>query len=84
MAIAGSTSNQEQEKDFTFAGVDTFIDNLTPQAFLAACLEENTRRMSRFDEGLLQPQLLRAIAKVALNTLNLLPSRQHHPGIAKS
>ena len=66
MAIAGSTSSQEQNKDFTFVGADTFIDNLTPQSFLNACLEENTRRMSRFDDRLLRPQLLNAIAKIAL------------------
>ena len=29
MAIAGSASNEEEEKEFTLAGADTFIDNLT-------------------------------------------------------
>ncbi len=64
-------------------GSGTFIENLTPQGFLNACLEENTRRLSRFDERLLRPQLLGAIAKVALNTLNLLPSRQPQSKVAK-
>ncbi|MBW4446858.1 MAG: hypothetical protein KME38_08265 [Spirirestis rafaelensis WJT71-NPBG6] len=42
--------------------------------FLSACLEENARRMSRFDDRLLQPQLIPALATTALHTLK--PTRQ--------
>ncbi len=74
-AIAGNPNSQKPEKSFTFTGANTFIDTLTPQAFLTACLEENTRRMSYFDQRLLQPKLLSTVSKVALNILNFLPSR---------
>ncbi len=84
VGIAGNTNSDKPKKSMTFKGSGTFIENLTPQGFLSACLEENTRRLSRFDERLLRPQLLNAIAKVALNTLNLLPSQQPQSKVAKS
>ncbi|HAJ58487.1 MAG TPA: hypothetical protein DCP31_03830 [Cyanobacteria bacterium UBA8543] len=54
---------------FTATGASAFAIDLTPQMFIDACLQANARRMSRFDERLLQPQLMSAIAKVALSTL---------------
>ena len=83
VGIAGNSNSSKPKKSMTFKGSGTFIENLTPQGFLNACLEENSRRLSCFDERLLRPQLLGAIAKIALNILNLLPSRQPQSRIAK-
>ena len=54
---------------FTATGASAFAIDLTPEMFLSACLQANARRMSRFDDRLLQPQLIPAIATAALRTL---------------
>jgi len=62
-------------KDFIVSGADAFVDNLTPAVVLAACLEENTRRLAGFDRRLLVPQLAPRLARLALVVLNRLPRR---------
>ncbi len=62
---------------FTATGGSIVDANLTVEQFLATCLERNAHRMSGFDARLLRPQLLPAVAALALNTLKLLPKR--HP-----
>ncbi len=54
---------------FTATGASTFAIDLTPEMFLSACLQENAQRMSRFDDRLLQPQLMPAITTAALRTV---------------
>ena len=54
---------------FTATGASAFTIDLTPEMFLSTCLQENARRMSKFDQRLLQPQLMPAIATTALRTL---------------
>ena len=56
---------------FTATGASAFAIDLTPEMFLSACLQANARRMSRFDDRLLQPQLIPAIANAALGTLQV-------------
>jgi hypothetical protein len=63
-------------KDFIVSGADAFVDNLTPAVVLAACLEENTRRLAGFDRRLLVPQLAPRLARLALVVLNRLPRRR--------
>lgn len=62
-------------KDFIVSGADAFVDNLTPAVVLAACLEENTRRLAGFDRRLLVPQLAPRLARLALGVLKRLPRR---------
>lgn len=62
-------------KDFIISGADAFVENLTPSAVLAACLEENARRLAGFDRRLLRPQLAPRLARLALGILNRLPHR---------
>jgi len=62
-------------KDFIISGAEAFVENLTPAAVLAACLEENTRRLAVFDRRLLRPQLAPRLARLALGILNRLPHR---------
>src|SRR5262249_13454741 len=62
-------------KDFIVSGADAFVDNLTTRTVLAACLEENTRRLAGFDRRLLVPQLAPRLARLALGVLNRLPHR---------
>src|SRR5262249_55929919 len=62
-------------KDFIISGAEAFVENLPPAAVLAACLEENTRRLAGFDRRLLRPQLAPRLARLALGILNRLPHR---------
>lgn len=75
---AFSGSNEEQQEGFTATGASNFIDNVTPELLLSTCLQENSRRLGVFDKELLQPQLVPNLAKIALATLRLIPSRQSH------
>ncbi|MGA7932219.1 MAG: ferritin-like domain-containing protein [Kovacikia sp.] len=72
----GSGAADGSGTGFTATGAQTFIDDLTPTQFLETALKENTRRMSVFDDRLLQPQLLPRLATIAYRTLKLLPQRQ--------
>ena len=67
-------------KDFIISGADAFVDNLSPGAVLAACLEESTRRLAGFDRRLLVPQLAPRLARLALGVLNRLPRRGRREG----
>lgn len=61
---------------FTATGASSFTIDLTFEKFLSACLEENARRMSRFDDRLLKPQLIPALATTALRSLKLMPKQK--------
>lgn len=62
---------------FTATNANSFaLDDLTPESFIAACLEENKKRMSKFDKRLLEPQLLPRLSSIALRTLQLMPKRK--------
>lgn len=63
---------------FTATGASTFAIDLTPEMFLSACLRENAQRMSQFDDRLLQPQLMPAIATAALRSLQVFSRLQPH------
>ena len=64
---------------FTVTGASAFAIDLTSEMFLAACLEENARRMSCFDDSLLQPQLMPAIGKATLSILQFAFGLQPRP-----
>lgn len=62
---------------FTATNANSFaLDDLTPETFMAACLEENQKRMSKFDPMLLQPQLMPTLTNLAYRTLKILPRRK--------
>jgi hypothetical protein len=72
LALSGDTPDG---KDFIISGADAFVDHLVPGVVLAACLEENTRRLAEFDRRLLVPQLAPRLARLALGVLSLRPRR---------
>jgi len=75
--VMNSANSNEQEFSATEASV--FMDGFNWEMLLSDCLEENARRMSCFDNRLLQPQLLPGLAKIALSGFNLLPKRNRSP-----
>src|SRR5215472_2526940 len=72
LARSGDT---REGKDFVISGAEAFVDNLTPSVILAACLEENTRRLAGFDRRLLVPRLAPRLAGLALGVLEWWPRR---------
>jgi len=70
------SNDGDDGKDFIVSGADAFVGNLTPAVVLAACLEENTRRLGGFDRRLLVPQLAPRLARLALGVLRRLPTRR--------
>jgi hypothetical protein len=75
-AFGSSADGSSEGEGFTAMGASNFAADLTPEMFLSTCLQQNARRMSVFDEQLLQPQLMPRLATIARNTLRLLPRRQ--------
>lgn len=75
LAQAFGSAADGSGEGFTATGVSTFVDNLTPNQVFSMCLRENAKRMSGFDDHLLQPQLLPRLAAIALGTLERLPKR---------
>ena len=73
--IFGNASDGSGEV-FTATGAGTFTDNLTLGRVLSVCVQENTKRMSQFDDRLLQPRLLPRLSSIALGALRLIPQRQ--------
>ncbi|MGC1381717.1 MAG: hypothetical protein WA814_11925, partial [Candidatus Baltobacteraceae bacterium] len=62
MADSGASNSE-------IATLDLFGDilkDLTPAAFVRACIEENDRYMAAFDPRLLRPRVIPALAKFAL------------------
>jgi hypothetical protein len=76
-------ANNENES-FTTTGAATFVDDLSLSSFLQTCLQENERRMARFDKRLLQPRLLPTIAKIALATGKLISQRRPRKTVGES
>jgi hypothetical protein len=80
LAGLASSGDTGQGQSFIVSGAEAFLDNLTVDVVLAACREENTRRLSGFDRRLLVPQLAPRAAGLALAVLRWRP--HHRPRAA--
>ncbi|MBE9009904.1 ferritin-like domain-containing protein [Pseudanabaenaceae cyanobacterium LEGE 13415] len=69
---------------FTATGAKTFVDDLTLPQFLSATIRENQKRMSKFDDRLLEPRLLPRLASIALKATTLLPKRANEMKVEAS
>lgn len=76
-AVAGAKKKTGKKKKTGFAAMNAkvFAANLTPEKFLITCLHENEKRMSKFDDRLLQPNLLPRLSTIALRLLQFVPKR---------
>lgn len=61
---------------FTATGAGIFNQELTAEKFITVCLRENQRRMSKYDQRLLQPQFIPKLASIALQIIRLMPQRK--------
>jgi hypothetical protein len=75
--LAGLVTDDDspEGKDFVVTGASAFVENLTPRLVIAASLEENERRLARFDRRLIVPELLPRLARVVLACMNVIPQR---------
>jgi hypothetical protein len=73
VAVFGDT--EQEEKAFTATGANNFMDNLTAELFFHTCIEENAKRMNKFEPELLRPQLLPILCQMAYGCLKLLPKK---------
>jgi hypothetical protein len=81
--LAGIVSNPDNGGEgFTATGAKTFMDDLTLEMFLSSSIQANQRRMEQIDSRLLRPQLLPAIATVALRIVHLLPKSRKARDVA--
>lgn len=62
------------KKGFTATDARTLTTGFTLGSFLEACLEENAKRMSVYDERLLRPQFLPLAMAMVAKSLKLLPT----------
>jgi hypothetical protein len=80
--LGGLTKKKKKsssQKGFTATGVKAFTLNLTLDRFLEVCIEENAKRMSKYDERLLHPEFLPILTGFAYRALKLLPKRKPRP-----
>lgn len=63
----------EEGADFIITGAQAFVDDLSPRLVIETCLAENQRRLAAFDQRLLAPRFIPALARVAGNALKLVP-----------
>jgi hypothetical protein len=74
--VAAFGNNDNAPAGFTAKNANAFsLDNITPKEFLNFCLQENNKRMSKFDPRLLQPKLLPRLCSVAWQVLQFLPKQ---------
>jgi hypothetical protein len=78
----GGVGEDKEGKPFTASDAAHFMDDLTPKLFFSTCLAENGKRMSIFDQRLLQPMLMPRISKIAYNTLKLFPQKTPTPALS--
>ncbi len=69
--MVGRGKEANDGRDFAVTEANLFLDGFSFRGFVADCYQENARRMSAFDPGLLQPRLLPAIADMAATGLRL-------------
>ncbi len=74
-----STFGSSTSEGFTAKGASTFDMDLTLEDFLATCVDENRKRMSKFHPALLQPMLLPRLSMFALQVIRLWPFRKSRP-----
>ena len=69
LSLAGAADSGKSGDNFVVAGSETLTVGLTPRRLLEVALEENNRRMARYDGRLPRPQIMPFLAKLALKFL---------------
>ncbi len=76
------TARGLQDGDFTLNGHAAILPELSTYDFLHVCLQENERRLRVYDQRLLRPRLVPAIAQALCKLLRPSPSQRRPTGVA--
>jgi hypothetical protein len=66
-------------RDFSATQTSLFLDGFNFRRFLADCYAENSRRMASFDNNLLRPGFMPALADIALSSMRVLSFGRSSP-----
>jgi len=77
VGIARNIGNGVQDNNFTVTGAKTLGNDIDVAELIDLCLAENTRRMSRYDQRLLRPFAMPALARLARR---FMPSKKATTG----
>jgi hypothetical protein len=69
--VAGNVGNGASKDGFTARGASAVAGDFSVRAFVARCLEENTRRFSTYAPELLRPRTVPAMARLFLKVTSL-------------
>jgi hypothetical protein len=72
--LRSETAGDRSERNFTMKAHESFR-HVSPREFVALCLSENERRLAPYDQRLLRPAFVPAMAHAALKTLAGAPAR---------
>ncbi len=64
--VAGNVGNGASKDGFTASGASAVTDDFSVRAFVARCLDENTRRFAAYAPELLRPRVVPAMARTFL------------------
>jgi hypothetical protein len=65
MRIARDVGHGVQDNNFTLNGAKSVGADVSPADLIGVCLTENARRMSAYDERLVRPAAVPALARLA-------------------
>jgi hypothetical protein len=68
-SVKGSQGDKKKDKNFTATTSKALANNLKVSDLMRLCLEENDRRMAKYDPRLLRPTLVPSMVKLALRFL---------------
>ena len=77
IGIARDVGSGVQDNNFTVTGAKTLGNDINVAELIDLCLAENTRRMSRYDQRLLRPFAMPALARLARR---FMPSKKATAG----
>jgi hypothetical protein len=69
--IARDVGHGVQDNNFTLSGAQSVGADISPADLIGLCLAENERRMGAYDERLLRPAAVPALARLALRVMRV-------------
>jgi hypothetical protein len=69
--VAGNVGNGASKDGFTASGASAIAGDFSVRAFVARCLEENTRRFAPYAPELLRPRIVPALARLFVTVTSL-------------